>query len=138
MRQELRRIREHVSVMRTLHIVNRDWRQHSDSTPNPYGFGGKTHRSLESRGDGSGEPSTEQPQKRDGRARSGLQATACELSCEEDTSHKANDVQEHRDLINLRMCVLSEREGYRLLGPVERVTTKDTPKVIEKEQRQKR
>lgn len=51
---------------------------------------------------------------------------------------KRTTIQEHRDLINLRMRVLSEREGYRLLGPVERVTTKDTPKVIEKEQRQKR
>ena len=51
---------------------------------------------------------------------------------------KRTTIQEHRDLINLRMRVLSEREGYRLLGPVERVTTKDTPKVIEKEQRQTR
>ena len=46
-------------------------------------------------------------------------------------------IQEHRDLINLRMKVLAER-GYRLLGPVERVTTKTTPQEIEKEMRQKR
>lgn len=50
---------------------------------------------------------------------------------------KRTTIQEHRDLINLRMKVLAER-GYRLLGPVERVTTKTTPQEIEKEMRQKR
>lgn len=50
---------------------------------------------------------------------------------------KRTTIQEHRDLINLRMQVLAER-GYRLLGPVERVTTKTTPQEIEKEMRQKR
>ena len=50
---------------------------------------------------------------------------------------KRTTIQEHRDLINLRMKVLAER-GYRLLGPVERVTTETTPQEIEKELRLKR
>ena len=41
-------------------------------------------------------------------------------------------------MINLKMNLLAEREGYRLLGPVDRITTKTTPQEIETELRQKR
>ena len=41
-------------------------------------------------------------------------------------------------MINLKMSLLAEREGYHLLGPIDRITTKTTPQEIEKELRQKR
>ena len=51
---------------------------------------------------------------------------------------KRTVIQEHRDMINLKMSLLAEREGYRLLDPIDRITTKTTPQEIEKELRQKR
>ncbi|CBK22257.2 uncharacterized protein [Blastocystis hominis] len=51
---------------------------------------------------------------------------------------KRTTIQEHRDFINMRMQMLAEEEGYRLIGTVDRVTTKTTPQEIEREMRRKR
>ena len=51
---------------------------------------------------------------------------------------KRTTIQEHRDFINMRMQMLAEEEGYRLIGKVDRVTTKTTPQEIEREMRKKR
>ena len=51
---------------------------------------------------------------------------------------KRTTIQEHRDIINMRMLMLAEEKGYQLKGEVDRVTTKTTPKDIEDELRRKR
>lgn len=51
---------------------------------------------------------------------------------------KRTTIQEHRDIINMRMLMLAEEKGYKLEGEVDRVTTKTTPKDIEDELRRKR
>ena len=51
---------------------------------------------------------------------------------------KRTIIQEPRDMVNLRMNILAEQGGFRLLEPVDRVLTKTTPQEIEKELRQKR
>ena len=51
---------------------------------------------------------------------------------------KRTTIQEHRDIINMRMLMLAEEKGYQLKGEVDRVTTKTTPKEIEDELRRKR
>ena len=51
---------------------------------------------------------------------------------------KRTTIQEHRDFINARMRMLAEDKGYRLIGTIDRVTTKTTPLEIEKEMRRQR
>ena len=51
---------------------------------------------------------------------------------------KRTTIQEHRDIINMRMLMLAEEKGYKLEGEIDRVTTKTTPKDIEDELRRKR
>ena len=51
---------------------------------------------------------------------------------------KRTTIQEHRDFINARMRMLAQDKGYRLIGTIDRVTTKTTPLEIEKEMRRQR